>query len=204
MDKKDVLIIQGDWNVQLGADALKDWKNYCGPSCNATSNERGLRLLEFASSNDMVLANTLSQHIASRRWTWHAPNGTHHQIDYIMVQNRFRSGTRTGRTRTFPGVDVGSDHDPVILIFRVRLKKIKKHINSRLKFNMDKLQDPSIPEFFQATVGGKFVALLTLNDGAEAFITIFSAMMTEAANEILGKNPPENSTMGHRPDPGSV
>ena len=55
VDKKDILVIQGDWNAKVGADALKDWKNYCGPSCNDSTNERELRMLEFASYNNMVL-----------------------------------------------------------------------------------------------------------------------------------------------------
>ena len=89
-------------------------------------------MLAFTSYNDMVMANTLVKHKASRSWKWHANNGTHHQIDYIMLQNCFRSGTRTAKTRTFPDADVGTDHD---LNFSVRLGKIKKHVNSRLKFN---------------------------------------------------------------------
>ena len=84
---------------------------------------------------------------------------------------------------------MGSDHDLVILSFKVKLKKIKKHMNSRLKFNLDRLKDPSIlvHESFQATVGGRFAALLTLDDGAETLISKFNAGMTETAEEILGK-----------------
>ncbi len=127
VDKKDVLIVQGDWNAKVGSDVLENWKNVCGPSCNAITNERGLHLLEFASYNNMVIANTLGEHKASRRWTWHTPNGTHHnQIDYIMVQKRFQSGIDRAKTRTFPGADIGSDHDLAIMNFKVQLKKIFK------------------------------------------------------------------------------
>ncbi|XP_068206279.1 craniofacial development protein 2-like [Palaemon carinicauda] len=144
VDKKDILIIQGDWNAKVDKDALKDWKEFCGPSCNDMSNERGLRLLEFASYNNAVLANTLGEHKASQRWTWHAPNGIHHnQIDYILVQNRFRLGIKRATTRTFPGADVGSDHDLVFVNFKLRLKTIKKPKNTRMKFNLDRLRDPT-------------------------------------------------------------
>ena len=151
VDKKDILIIQGDWNAKVGADALADWKEFCGPYSNATSNERGLRLLEFASYNYLVLANILGDHKPSRRWTWHAPDGKHHsQIDYILVQNRFRSGIKAASTRTFPGADVGSDHDLVMMNFKVRLKRVKKPKNSRVKFDLDRLKDPTIAESFKA------------------------------------------------------
>ena len=104
-----------------------------------------------------------------------------------MVQSHFRSGIRTAKTQTFPDADVRRDHDLVILNFRVSLKKIKKQLNSRLHFNLDRLKDPSIHESFQATVSGEFAALLTLDDGAEALIAKSSAVMTETANEILGR-----------------
>ncbi|XP_068250954.1 uncharacterized protein [Palaemon carinicauda] len=159
-----------------------DWKEFRGPSCNDVSNERGLRLLEFASYNNAVLANTPGEHKASRRWTWHAPNGIHHnQIDYILVQNRFRSGIKRATTRTFPGADVGSDHDLVFVNFKLRLKTIKKPKNTRMKFNLDRLRDPNIAESFKATVVGKFAPLLTLEEDHSSI-----KVMIESANETLG------------------
>ena len=50
-------------------------KEFVDPFCNDDTNERGPRLLEFATFNDLVLANTFGHHKASRRWTWHSPNG---------------------------------------------------------------------------------------------------------------------------------
>ena len=72
------------------------------------SNERGLRLLKFATFNDLVLTNTFGHHKPSRRWTWHSPNGQRHsQTDYVLMRNRFRSGMNIARTRRFPGVELG-------------------------------------------------------------------------------------------------
>ena len=68
--KKDVLVVQGDWNAKVGKDAQADWGEVCGPYCNVKTNERGLRLLEFATFNNLVLTNTLGPHKPSRRWTW--------------------------------------------------------------------------------------------------------------------------------------
>ena len=56
---------------------------------------------------NLVLANTFGYHLASRRWTWHSPNGQHYnQIDYILVRRCFRSDVNTARTRSFPGADI--------------------------------------------------------------------------------------------------
>ena len=90
--KKDILVVQGDWNAKVDNVACGNWQDICGPFRNDDTNERGLRLLEFAPFNDLVLVNTFGHHKASRRWTWHSPNGQHHnQIDYILVRKRFRT-----------------------------------------------------------------------------------------------------------------
>ena len=70
--KKDILVVQGHWNAKVGKDAQADWGEVCGPYCNVEKNERGLRLLEFATFNSLVLTNTLGPHKPSRRWTWHS------------------------------------------------------------------------------------------------------------------------------------
>ena len=56
--KKDILVVQGVWNAKVGKDACGNWQGIGGPFCNNDRNERGLRLLEFAIFNDLVLANT--------------------------------------------------------------------------------------------------------------------------------------------------
>ena len=89
--KKDILVVQGGWNAKVGKDACGNWQGICGPFSINDTNERGLRLLEFATFNDLVLANTFGHHKTSRRWTRHSQNGQHHnQIYYILVRKHFR------------------------------------------------------------------------------------------------------------------
>ena len=40
--KKDILVVQGDWNAKLGRDACGYWQDFGGPFCNDDTNERGL------------------------------------------------------------------------------------------------------------------------------------------------------------------
>ena len=190
--KKDILIVQGDWNAKVGMDSYKVWKPTCGPYGNERTNDRGLRLLEFAKGNDLVIANTLGQHKAPRRWTWHHPNGEHHnQIDYIMIQKRFKSGISAGKTRTFPGADIGSDHDLVMMTFRLRLKKAKSAGQTRIKFDLEKLKDPQVADSFKAMIGGKFAPLTILSGEDEADLDkmteAFNTNVVETAKTILGK-----------------
>ena len=113
--KKDFLIIQGDWNAKVGSDSYDIWQGTTGKFSNEETNDRGLRLLEFAAKHKMTLANTLHPHKKSRKTTWHSPDGlTHNQIDYILTPKRFKSSNNKARTRSYPGADVGSDHDLVL------------------------------------------------------------------------------------------
>ena len=103
-------------------------------SCNVETNERGLRLLEFATFNNLVLTNTLGPHKSSRRRTRQSPDQKHYnQIDYVLEKKGFRSEVNIHRTRSFPGADIGSDHDLVMMTFRVCLKKVRKPNQPRLK-----------------------------------------------------------------------
>ena len=60
--KEDILVVQGDWNAKIGEDAQKDWKGTCSPYCNTETNERGLRLHEFETINNLSVTNTFHPH----------------------------------------------------------------------------------------------------------------------------------------------
>ena len=137
-----------------------------------------------------LLTNTIGPHKPSRSWTWHSQGGKHHnQIDYILVKKRFRSGVNIHRTRSFPGADIGSDHDQVMMTFRIRLKMTRKPNQTRLRFDLEKVKDLHVACTFQATIGGKFALLICLRDEDmdHTMITTFNTAVTDTASEILGK-----------------
>ena len=99
--------------------------------------------LEFATFNNQVLTSTLGPHKPFRRWTLHSTDGEHgNQIDYILV--------KIHRTRSYPGADIGSDHDLVMMTFRVCLKKARKPNQPKLRFDLEKLRDAEVASHFQA------------------------------------------------------
>ncbi|XP_030847069.1 plasminogen-like [Strongylocentrotus purpuratus] len=124
-------------NAEIGDDASKNWKGTCGQYCNPETNTRGLRLLEFAKYNYLKVVNAFGPHKPSRRWIWHSPGGQYHnQIDDIMVKGRSQSSANIVKNRSFSGGDVGSDHDLVMMTFRLRLQRMKSQgnkINDRRK-----------------------------------------------------------------------
>ncbi|XP_072030789.1 craniofacial development protein 2-like [Amphiura filiformis] len=113
--KKDVLLVIGDWNTKVGPDAYPTWQGTAGKFGLGVTNDRGHNLLEFAKFYDLVLANTLHPQKESRKATWHSPDGkVHNMIDYIMISKRFQSSVNLAQARSFPGADIGSDHDLVM------------------------------------------------------------------------------------------
>ena len=114
----------------------------------------------------------------------------HNQIDNILERKCFQSAVNIHRARSFPGADIGSDHDLVMMTFRVRMKRARKPNEPRLRFTLEKLRDPGVACTFQATIGGKFPLLIGPRDedmDINTMITTYNTAVTDAASEILGK-----------------
>ena len=69
------------------------------------------------------------------------------------------------KTPSFPGANIGSDRDLLMMTFHLRLKRISKPKHTRLKFDLEKLKGPSVLDTFQAMIGGKFVLLNIMDNG---------------------------------------
>ena len=192
----------------------------CGQYCNPETNERGLRLLEFASYNNRKVVDTCGPHKPSRRLAWHSPGGDYHnQIDYIMVKRRFQSSVNIAKTRSFPGADLVSDHNEgsrpqwcissmiystdapfwsgtldklVMMTFRLLLKRVKNQGSIRIRFSLEKLKDPNIAEIFRTTIGGKLAPLLALANQDTEIDALINSSNT-AVTETA------NNTLGKHP-----
>ena len=60
--KKDVHIVQGDWNAKVCPDAHQHWSGTVGRFGFGETNGRGWRLLEFGKSHRLTLSNTRHPH----------------------------------------------------------------------------------------------------------------------------------------------
>ena len=79
-------------------------------------------LIEFCQENALVIANTLFQQHKRGLYTWVSPDGQYqNQIDYVLCSQRWRSSIQSAKAR--PGADCGSDHQLLIAMFRLNLKK---------------------------------------------------------------------------------
>jgi len=119
---KDVLFIIGDWNAKVGS---QETPRVTGKYVLGVQNEAGQRLTEFCQETPLVIANTLFQQHKRRLYTWTSTDGRHrNQIDYTLCHQNWRSSIQSARTRL--GADCGSDHELLIVKFRLNLKKVEK------------------------------------------------------------------------------
>ena len=79
------------------------------------------------------------------------------------MPRRFKSSINKAQTRSFPGADIGSDHNLVLTRLKLKLKLNRGKRNPRIRFDLDKLKDQEIAKICQDNVGGKFAALATID-----------------------------------------
>ena len=131
--------------------------NIVGPCGMGEKNERGEKLIEFCQSRKLTITNTWFTQPNRRKYTWISPDGkTRNQIDYIMINTRFRNSVK--QTKTYTGADIGSDHNPVVATVKINLKRIKKKENME-QFNLDMLKDEHMRQQYAVEVNNIFDCL---------------------------------------------
>ena len=118
----------GIHGVSKSRTRLSDWterRHSLGKFGLGVWNEAGQRLIKFCQENSLVIANTLFQQHKRTLYTRTSPDGQQqNQIDYILCSQRWKSSIQSAKTR--PGAGCGSDHELLIMKFRLKLKKVGK------------------------------------------------------------------------------
>ena len=114
----DRVIILGDFSGKVGEgmDEQGSWSIWL-----RRRNENGQLLVDFCKANDLLITNTWYQ---QKKGAQHQMAKAKNQIDYILINKRYRNNMTNAKSR--PGMDCGSDHNPVIMKLKLRLKKIIK------------------------------------------------------------------------------
>ena len=81
-------ILLGDFNAKVGRE------NILKPTIGQDSphqdiNDNGVKLVNFATSRNLLFKSTMFHHRNIHKYTWTSPDGkTHHQIDHILTDRR--------------------------------------------------------------------------------------------------------------------
>jgi hypothetical protein len=84
-------ILLGDFNAKVGREDI--FKPTIGnESLHQDSNDNGVRVVNFATSNNLVVRSMMLPHQNFHKYNWTAPDGkTHNQIDHILIDRRRHS-----------------------------------------------------------------------------------------------------------------
>ena len=117
--KYHMKIILGDFNAKMGSENTFK-PTIRNDSLHQDSNDNGVRVVNFATSKNLVLESTMFPHRDIHKYTWTSANGkTHNQIDHILIDRRWLSITLD--VRSFRGADCDTDHCLVFAKVRERL-----------------------------------------------------------------------------------
>src|SRR6476619_7185053 len=130
----DNVIVTGNFNAVVG-EGKED--RVVGKFGLGKRNYRGERLIEFCKNQNLVITNTWFKQEKRRRYTWKSLRDLkRYQIDYILVQQRYRN--RVKSSWSYPGADVDSDHHLVAMRLKFKLKKIPRRKQLK-KWKLDSL-----------------------------------------------------------------
>ena len=145
-NRKDILIVTGDWNAKIGEDR-EGWEEVMGQFGYGKRNERGERLLEFATDNQLAICNTFFKHKACHKWTWRTGDNKHkNMIDLVLIAKRWKDAVQN--CRSFQGADIGSDHSLVIANITLKLKA-KKFTQQNRRRDIIKLTEKETGDRFR-------------------------------------------------------
>ena len=117
--KYHMKMLLGDFNAKVGRENI--FKPTIGQeSLHQDSNDNGVRLVNFATSKNLVVKSTMFPRRNIHKHTWTSPDGnTHNQIDHVLIGRRWYSSVLD--VRRFSGADCDTDHYLVITKVRESL-----------------------------------------------------------------------------------
>jgi len=117
-------ILLGDFNTKVGRENI--FKLTIGnESLYQDSNNNGVKIVNFATSKNLVVKSTMFPHRNIHKYTWTSPDGkTHNQIDHILIDRRWYSSVLY--VRSFRGANCDTNHYLVVAEVRGRLAVSKQ------------------------------------------------------------------------------
>jgi len=110
--KYHMKILLGDFNAKGGREDI--FKPIIGQeSLHQNNNDNGVRIVNFATSKNLVVKSTMFPHRNIHKYTWTSPDGkTHNQIDHVLIDRTWQSSVLY--VRSFRAAECDTDHCLVI------------------------------------------------------------------------------------------
>jgi len=179
-------ILLGDLNAKVGRENI--FKPTIGQdSFHQDSNDNGVRLVNFATSQNLVVKSMMFPHRNIHKYTWTSPDGkTHNQIDNVLIDRKLHSSVLD--LRSFRGADCDTDHYLVIAKVTERLAVGNQDVQrfDRHRFNLKKLNEPEFRVQYQIEFTNRFAALENYDDDVNRTWENIKENIQTSAKESLG------------------
>ena len=129
------------------------------------SNDNGVRIVNIATSKNVVVKITMFLHRNFRKYAWNPPVGKiHHQIDHILIDRRWHSSILD--VQSCRGTHCDIDHYLVVAKVRERLAVSKQAAQEfgGERFNHRKLNELEVRKQYQIQISKFFSALENFSD----------------------------------------
>lgn len=181
VDPQDYLIIAGDLNAKVGD---KKMGKTVGTYGYRGINQNGKRLIDYCVYNQLRIMNTFYKHKDQHKITWSA-RGSVSAIDYVITNEK--TAKLCLDVRTYPGIDIGSDHYLVQANFRFIDENIKRRGGKpKQQLNIRSLDDPTTRWLYQRRLEIVSETIPQENDIEKEWRNIKDIVET-AAKESLGR-----------------
>jgi hypothetical protein len=133
-------------------------------SLHEDSNDNGVRVVNFATSKNLLVKSTMFPHRNIHKYTWTSPDGkTHNQTDHVLIDSKWHSSILD--VRSFKGADCDTDHYLVVAKVREILAVIKQATqkSDAERFNLKKLNELEVRKQYQIKISNRSAAWENLN-----------------------------------------
>jgi hypothetical protein len=150
--KYHMKILLIDFKVKLGKEEI--FKSTIGnESLNEINNDNGVRLVNFATPENLIVKSTIFPHRNIHKYTWTSPDGkTHNHIDHMLIYRRKHLNILD--VRSHMAADFDTDHYLVVAKVRERLAVNKQRSNRfhMERFNLKELNDVEGKEHYHVEI----------------------------------------------------
>ncbi|CAF1351176.1 unnamed protein product [Rotaria magnacalcarata] len=156
--KEDMIVLMGDFNARISQPQHSTTSRIVGPFTVDVQNENGERLIDFCTTNNLVVSNSFFQHKSVHQTSWMHP-GTKkwHLLDYTLVNRKFRSSVEDVRFYRKASGSIGTDHHLMRSKIKLHLKSRKNNKNhNEFRLGCTKLNDERVVDKFQKDILKKF------------------------------------------------
>jgi hypothetical protein len=124
LPKYHTKILLRDFSTKIGREDI--FKPTIGnESLHEISNDNGVRIVNFATSKNLIVKSIMFPHHNIHKYTWTSPDGkTHNQIDHLLIDRRKHSSVLD--VLSFRAADCDTNHYLVVANIRERLAVNKK------------------------------------------------------------------------------